>query len=37
MICQRSIHHVVEHFSMHPGQIFLLTKIRMARDLKLYA
>ncbi len=32
-----AIYHVVEHFSMHAGQIFMLTKIRTARDMKLYA
>jgi len=32
-----AIYHVVEHFSMHAGQIFMLTKIRAARDMKLYA
>lgn len=32
----RAIHHVVEHFSMHVGQIFMLTKMRTGKDLKLY-
>ncbi len=32
----RAIYHVVEHFSMHAGQIFMLTKMRTERDLKLY-
>lgn len=32
----RAIYHVVEHFSMHAGQIFLLTKIRTGKDLQLY-
>ncbi len=32
----RAIYHVVEHFSMHVGQIFMLTKMRTERDLKLY-
>jgi uncharacterized damage-inducible protein DinB len=31
-----AIFHVVEHFSMHTGQIILLTKIRAARDLGLW-
>ena len=31
-----AIYHVIEHFSMHTGQIILLTKIR-AGDLGLYA
>ena len=31
-----AIFHVVEHFSMHTGQIILLTKLRTARDLALY-
>ncbi len=32
----RAIYHVVEHFSMHAGQIFMLTKMRTGKDLKLY-
>lgn len=32
----RAIYHVVEHFSMHAGQIFMLTKMRARKDLKLY-
>jgi hypothetical protein len=32
----RAIYHVVEHFSMHAGQIFMLTKMRVRKDLKLY-
>ena len=32
----RAIYHVVEHFSMHAGQIFLLTKMRTGKDLQLY-
>lgn len=32
----RAIYHVVEHFSMHAGQIFLLTKMRTEKDLRLY-
>ncbi|HYX43238.1 MAG TPA: DinB family protein, partial [Pyrinomonadaceae bacterium] len=31
-----AVFHVVEHFSMHTGQIILLTKLRTARDLVLY-
>ena len=29
-------YHVVEHFSMHTGQIILLTKARTGVDLKLW-
>jgi uncharacterized damage-inducible protein DinB len=32
----RAIYHVVEHFSMHAGQIFMLTKMRTGKDLELY-
>ncbi len=32
----QAIYHVVEHFSMHTGQILLLTKIIAAEDLRLY-
>ena len=32
----RAIYHVVEHFSMHAGQIFILTKMRTGKDLQLY-
>lgn len=32
-----AIYHVVEHFSMHAGQIIMLTKMRTAKDLKLYS
>lgn len=32
----RAIYHVVEHFSMHAGQIFMLTKMRTGKDLHLY-
>ena len=32
-----AIYHVVEHFSMHTGQIILLSKARIGEDLKLYA
>ena len=31
-----AIFHVVEHFSMHAGQIFLLTKLLTASDLHFY-
>jgi len=31
-----AIFHVTEHFSMHAGQIFLLTKLLTARDLRFY-
>jgi uncharacterized damage-inducible protein DinB len=31
-----AIYHVVEHFSMHTGQIILLTKARTGADLKLW-
>jgi uncharacterized damage-inducible protein DinB len=31
-----AIYHVVEHFSMHTGQIILLTKSRVEGDLKLW-
>jgi uncharacterized damage-inducible protein DinB len=31
-----SLFHAVEHFAMHAGQIFLLTKIIMGKDLSLY-
>ena len=31
-----AIFHVTEHFSMHAGQIFLLTKILTATDLGFY-
>ncbi len=32
----QAIYHVVEHFSMHTGQILLLTKIITAKDLRMY-
>ena len=32
-----AIYHVVEHFSMHTGQIIQLTKARAGVDLKLWA
>ena len=31
-----AVYHVVEHFSMHTGQIIQMTKERTARDLKFY-
>ena len=31
-----AIYHVVEHFSMHTGQIILMTKARTGKDLKLW-
>lgn len=31
-----AIYHVVEHFSMHTGQILMLSKMITAEDLKLY-
>ena len=31
-----AIYHVVEHFSMHTGQIIVLTKARTGEDLKLW-
>ena len=31
-----AIFHVVEHFSMHAGQIFLLTKLLTATELRFY-
>jgi uncharacterized damage-inducible protein DinB len=32
----KAIFHVTEHFSMHTGQIFLLTKLLTATDLRFY-
>ena len=34
--CLDAISHVVEHFSMHLGQIIYITKLRKAVDLKFY-
>ena len=31
-----AIYHVVEHFSMHAGQIIMLTKMRTEKDLHFY-
>jgi len=32
----QAIFHVVEHFSLHTGQIIYITKLRQGRDLKFY-
>ncbi len=32
----QAIYHVVEHFSMHTGQIILITKMLKTEDLKFY-
>ena len=32
----QAIFHVVEHFSLHTGQIIYITKLREGRDLKFY-
>jgi len=31
-----ALYHVVEHFSMHTGQIIYISKLRMGRDLEFY-
>jgi hypothetical protein len=31
-----AMYHVVEHFGMHTGQIILISKARVGRDLKLW-
>jgi uncharacterized damage-inducible protein DinB len=31
-----AVYHVVEHFAMHTGQIILLSKARLAEDLRLW-
>lgn len=31
-----AVYHVIEHFSMHTGQIIYLSKMRSGRDLKLW-
>lgn len=31
-----AVYHVVEHFGMHTGQIILLSKARLAEDLRLW-
>lgn len=31
-----AVYHVVEHFSMHTGQIILITKTRIEKDLAFY-
>jgi len=33
----KALYHVVEHFSMHTGQILYLVKMRQRRDLGLYS
>lgn len=33
----KAVYHVVEHFSMHTGQIILLTKAQTGKDAGLYA
>jgi len=32
----QAVYHVVEHFSMHTGQIVYVTKLRTGRDLEFY-
>jgi uncharacterized damage-inducible protein DinB len=32
----RALYHVVEHFSMHTGQILYVSKLRRGQDLELY-
>ena len=32
----QAIFHVVEHFSMHTGQIVYVTKLREGKDLRFY-
>jgi len=36
VLALEAILHVVEHFSMHAGQVILLTKILTAADLRFY-
>ena len=36
VVVLNAVFHVVEHFSMHTGQIVQLTKMRAARDLRFY-
>ena len=31
-----AVYHVVEHFSMHTGQVIYITKLRTGRDLEFY-
>lgn len=31
-----AVYHVVEHFSMHTGQVVYVTKLRTGRDLRFY-
>lgn len=33
---QEALYHVVEHFSMHTGQIIYVTKLRSGSDLRFY-
>lgn len=33
---QEALYHVVEHFSMHTGQIIYITKLRCGKDLAFY-
>jgi uncharacterized damage-inducible protein DinB len=30
-----AVYHAVEHFAMHTGQILMLAKMRLGRDLRL--
>ena len=32
----QAIFHVVEHFSLHTGQVIYITKLREGRDLQFY-
>ncbi len=32
----QALYHVVEHFSMHTGQIIYITKMRIGKDLAFY-
>ncbi len=36
MTVLEAIYHVVEHFGMHTGQIILLSKARVGRELNLW-
>ena len=36
VVVLNAVFHVVEHFSMHTGQIILLTKLLTAGDLAFY-
>jgi len=35
-IVLQAIYHVVEHFSLHTGQIIYITKLRKGKDLRFY-